>query len=60
MFSGVFFLAKIAASKNVPFFLLLASFFQYFLMVVIIFVLEIVAGILAFVFRDEVSCLRLS
>ena len=28
---------------------------QYFLLVVIIFVMEIVAGILAFVFRDEVS-----
>ncbi len=35
--------------------MLLLLYLQYFLLVVAIFVMEIVAGILAFVFREEVE-----
>ena len=34
--------------------IIILLYFQYFLMVVVIFILEIVAGILAFIFRSEV------
>lgn len=46
------YLNKICQNKILDIFFLS---FQYFLMVVVIFLLEIVAGILAFVYRDEVG-----